>query len=136
MQLNFRSLLIDTAHMEKRRNKIIPKGILDDIFKYLHDIYSICRFWVDFFILLVGFSKNSDLYYFYFFFLFFFFYFFFFLFIFFFFFFFFFFAVVAVFWRGCGAGILLIIHLSYICDSSREKGRVGCHIVKFTLSAF
>ena len=66
MQLNFRSLLIDTAHMEKRRNKIIPKGILDDIFKYLHDIYSICRFWVDFFILLVGFSKNSDLYYFFF----------------------------------------------------------------------
>ena len=22
------------------------------------------------------------------------------------------------------------------CDSSREKGRVGCHIVKFTFSAF
>ena len=102
MQLNFRSLLIDTAHMEKRRNKIIPKGILDDIFKYLHDIYSICRFWVDFFILLVGFSKNSDLYYFYFFFLFFFFYFFFF-FIYFFFFFFFFFLLLLLF-SGGGAG--------------------------------
>ena len=24
----------------------------------------------------------------------------------------------------------------YICDSSREKGRVGCHIAKFTFSAF
>ena len=24
----------------------------------------------------------------------------------------------------------------YICDPSREKGRVGCHIVKFTFSAF
>ena len=24
----------------------------------------------------------------------------------------------------------------HICDSSREKGRVGCHIVKFTFSAF
>ena len=23
-----------------------------------------------------------------------------------------------------------------ICDPSREKGRVGCHIVKFTFSAF
>ena len=23
-----------------------------------------------------------------------------------------------------------------ICDTSREKGRVGCHIVKFTFSAF
>ena len=23
-----------------------------------------------------------------------------------------------------------------ICDSSREKGRVGCHIVKYTFSAF
>ena len=95
MQLNFRSLLIDTAHMEKRSKKIIPKGILDDIFKYLHDIYSICRFWVDFFILLVGFSKNSDLYFF-------------------FFFFFFFFCCCCCFLEGCGAGILLIIHLSYI----------------------
>ena len=23
-----------------------------------------------------------------------------------------------------------------ICDPSREKGQVGCHIVKFTFSAF
>ena len=26
--------------------------------------------------------------------------------------------------------------LAHICDSSREKGRVGCHIVKFTFFRF
>ena len=35
--------------------------------------------------------------------------------------------------------LLTLIQLSFvikICDPSREKGRVGCHIVKFTFSAF
>ena len=31
---------------------------------------------------------------------------------------------------------LLFLTINDICDPSREKGRVGCHIMKFTFSAF
>ena len=40
--------------------------------------------------------------------------------------------------RGRKSGlntVAFLLRLS-ICDPSREKGRVGCHIVKFTFSAF
>ena len=31
---------------------------------------------------------------------------------------------------------MFLLSTQNICDPSREKGRVGCHIVKFTFSAF
>ena len=45
-------------------------------------------------------------------------------------------------WGGGGGGggkqlsTIIICADKHICDPSREKGRVGCHIVKFTFSAF
>ena len=32
--------------------------------------------------------------------------------------------------------VISVIIMKHICDPSREKGRVGCHIEKFSFSAF